>query len=446
MASTPLKLAILGLNGCLLPLSVVAETWNSLPPPPAVQATTGEAQSWMLGLELNGYDTGEVVSVQFQGDHYVMRAADLLKVGIPSSKINSTMMDVSAMENVKAEYDRRGQRLQLTVPPEWLPQQTFGKATHNGPRYDGRSSSGALFNYNVYGSQTNGGGSRISAWNDLRLFGNWGQFSNSGIVQRQLSGDADLGDGYTRYDTWWSNQNEDNALTLRVGDLITDSLPWSSSVRVGGIQLARDFSLRPDLITYPLPAFSGQAAVPSTVDLFVNGYRTSTNSVQPGPWSMTNLPFVNGAGSAVVVTTDAQGRQVTTTLPFYVASNLLQSGLSDFAVSSGALRENYGLKNFDYGPLTASGSYRYGLTEWVNRLANSGEPRRSGRVAGAAGRRRSAAGRRVGRDQRIRQPEPDDGAKRQSVQLGLSVQHKPVLRGRAANAALQRLWQPRTVR
>ncbi|MBM7343414.1 fimbria/pilus outer membrane usher protein [Pantoea coffeiphila] len=365
MASTPLKLAIIGLGGGLLPLFAGAETWNALPPPPTAQTPTGEAQSWMLGLMLNGYDTGEVVSVQFQGDHYVMRAGDLMRVGIPSSKINSTMMDVSAMENVKAEYDRQGQRLLLTVPPEWLPQQTFGKVIQNGPRIDGLSSAGALFNYNVYGSQTDGGGSRLSAWNELRLFGGWGQFSNSGILQRQLSGDADLGNTYTRYDTWWSNQNEDNALTLRVGDLVTDSLAWSSSVRVGGIQLARDFSLRPDLITYPLPSFSGQAAVPSTVDLFVNGYRTSSNSVQPGPWSMTNLPFVNGAGSAVVVTTDAQGRQVTTTLPFYVASNLLQSGLSDYAVSTGALRENYGLENFDYGPLTASGSYRYGLTDWL---------------------------------------------------------------------------------
>ncbi|MEI2684790.1 fimbria/pilus outer membrane usher protein, partial [Erwinia aphidicola] len=115
-----------------------------------------------------------------------------------------------------------------------------------------------------------------------------------------------------------------------------DSLAWSSSVRLGGIQIARDFSVRPDLVTYPLPSFSGQAAVPSTVDLFVNGYKTSSNSVQPGPYSLTNMPFVNGAGNAVVVTTDAQGRRVSTTLPFYVASDLLKSGLSDFSFSAGA--------------------------------------------------------------------------------------------------------------
>lgn len=357
---------IVGVLACLLPSFASAETWTSLPPPPTAPNAGGQTQNWMLGLTVNGHDSDELVNVQFQGDHYLMRAGDLLRIGFPGSRIDSTIMDVSAMDRVKAEYDRQRQRIMLTVPPEWLPEQTFGAATRNGQFNPGRISGGALLNYNLYSSQTTGGGSRLSAWNELRLFDSWGQISSNGIWQQRLSGRASANDDrYMRYDTWWSNQNEESALTLRVGDLISDSLAWSSSVRLGGIQIARDFSLRPDLITYPLPSFSGQAAIPSTVDLFVNGFRTSSNSVQPGPWSLTNLPFVNGAGNAVVVTTDAQGRQITTTLPFYVASNLLQRGLSDYAFSTGALRENYGLKSFDYGPAAGSGSYRYGLTDWL---------------------------------------------------------------------------------
>ncbi|MFH4346950.1 fimbrial biogenesis outer membrane usher protein, partial [Acinetobacter baumannii] len=90
------------------------------------------------------------------------------------------------------------------------------------------------------------------------------------------------------------------------------------SVRLGGIQLRHNFSIRPDLITYPLPQFTGQAALPSTVDLFINGLKNSTNDIQPGPYILNNVPFINGRGEAVVVTTDAVGRQVSTTLPFYV--------------------------------------------------------------------------------------------------------------------------------
>ena len=53
------------------------------------------------------------------------------------------------------------------------------------------------------------------------------------------------------------------------------------------------------------------------------------------------MPYINGAGQATVITTDALGRRVNTTVPFYVASNLLQTGMSDFSVSTGLLRRNY---------------------------------------------------------------------------------------------------------
>lgn len=62
----------------------------------------------------------------------------------------------------------------------------------------------------------------------------------------------------------------------------------------------------------------------------------------------------------MLITTDALGRQVSTTLPFYVTSELLKRGLSDGAVTLGSLRRNYGIDNFDYGPAAGSGSYRYG--------------------------------------------------------------------------------------
>ncbi len=360
-------LAFTGLLTCLSPLTGSAEIYTSLPPPPgASSTTTANDQAFMLGLVVNDDDRGLVVPVQFRDGHYLLRAADLQQAGIPTAHITSSLMDVSTLDRVRVDYDRQRQRISLTVPPEWLPVQTFAGTTRNGPRYEGRSSNGALFNYDLYTSHTTGGGSRLSAWNELRLFGGYGQFISNGNYQQQLSGETGyLKNGYIRYDSWWSSQNEENALNWQVGDLISDSLAWSSSVRLGGIQVGRDFSLRPDLVTYPLPSFSGQAAVPSTVDLFVNGYKTSSNNVQPGPYSLTNMPFVNGAGNAVVVTTDAQGRRISTTLPFYVASDLLKTGLSDYALSAGALRQNYGLKSFDYGSAASSGSYRYGLTDWL---------------------------------------------------------------------------------
>lgn len=154
-------------------------------------------------------------------------------------------------------------------------------------------------------------------------------------------------------------------LSVIAGDLTTGSLPWSSAVRIGGLQLARNFAVRPDLITYPLPQFSGQAALPSSVDLYINSYKNSTTNINPGPFTLNSVPYINGAGQATVVTTDALGRQVSTTVPFYVASNLLQTGMSDFSISTGLLRRNYGLNSADYGQWVGSASLRYGVTDWL---------------------------------------------------------------------------------
>lgn len=382
------SLAVTGIISCLFPVTGSAETFSSLPPPPQQTAPGQQNNQYMLGLVVNDQDSGQVVPVEFKDDHYLLRAGDLQRAGIPTSKINASIVDVSTLPEVKAEYDRPRQRILLTVPPAWLPKQTIASAETNGPRYPGRTTAGALFNYDLYTSHTSASGTRLSAWNEFRLFSDSGQFSTNGVYQEQLSGTPGSQDeGFLRYDTWWSNQDENHSLSWRVGDLITDSLAWTSSVRLGGIQIARDFSVRPDLVTYPLPSFSGQTAVPSTVDLFVNGYKNSSNNVQPGPWSLTNMPFVNGAGNAVVVTTDAVGRRVTTTLPFYVSSNLLKPGLSDFSFSAGALRENYGLKNFDYGAGAVSGSYRYGLNDWLT-LESHAEGADTLAVGGAGGQMR----------------------------------------------------------
>ncbi|MEW7001310.1 hypothetical protein M5585_18760 [Serratia ureilytica] len=43
-------------------------------------------------------------------------------------------------------------------------------------------------------------------------------------------------------------------------------------------------------------------------------------------------------------------------MPFYVASNLLQTGMSDFSISTGLLRRNYGLNSADYGQWVGSAS------------------------------------------------------------------------------------------
>ncbi|EPL10593.1 fimbria/pilus outer membrane usher protein [Pseudomonas sp. CF161] len=349
-----------GLCGLLLAPESQA---GDLPPPPTSLEAVTDAQLY-LELVVNQLNTGQVVPVQQRAGHFLLPVSVLRASGMKLPETLPDEIDLDSLPGLHSEYDSQGQRLLLNVPANWLPEQWVG-SRQAYPQTEARTSFGGLLNYDLYLNDTDDAGTYLAAWNEVRLFDSWGTLSNTGQYRRTLSGagNGSLNNGYRRYDTTWHYSDDVRMLTYEAGDLVSGALPWSNSVRLGGVQLSRDFGVRPDLVTYPLPQFAGEAAVPSSVDLFINGYKSSSADLQPGPYTLTNIPFINGAGEAVVVTTDALGRQVSTTVPFYVTSTLLQKGLTDFSVTAGTLRRDYTVRDFGYGPGVTSGSLRYGLSD-----------------------------------------------------------------------------------
>ncbi|MBK5542357.1 fimbrial biogenesis outer membrane usher protein [Pseudomonas sp. TH05] len=349
-----------GLCGLLLAPESQA---GDLPPPPTSLEAVTDAQLY-LELVVNQLNTGQVVPVQQRAGHFLVPVSVLRASGMKLPETLPDEIDLDSLPGLHSEYDSQGQRLLLNVPANWLPEQWVG-SRQAYPQTEARTSFGGLLNYDLYLNDTDDAGTYLAAWNEVRLFDSWGTLSNTGQYRRTLSGagNGTLNNGYRRYDTTWRYSDDVRMLTYEAGDLVSGALPWSNSVRLGGVQLSRDFGVRPDLVTYPLPQFAGEAAVPSSVDLFINGYKSSSADLQPGPYTLTNIPFINGAGEAVVVTTDALGRQVSTTVPFYVTSTLLQKGLTDFSVAAGTLRRDYTVRDFGYGPGVTSGSLRYGLSD-----------------------------------------------------------------------------------
>lgn len=149
--------------------------------------------------------------------------------------------------------------------------------------------------------------------------------------------------------------------TLSVGDFISVSAPNARSVRLGGVQLASNFALRPDLITYPLPDFAGQLAVPGQVDLLVNDRRLATTELQAGQFSLRNIPVGFGRSQLGVVVRDPLGRESYASITTYVSQDLLAPGLVQWAAGAGTIRARYGQASFDYGAVAASGMIRLGI-------------------------------------------------------------------------------------
>jgi outer membrane usher protein len=345
------RFPVLAVCICLPRLLVASE------PPPLLLAAADGPTPLYLEMVVNGRPSGEVVEVTQRGSHYEVEASVLQRLHVLRQAVASRRVAVDSLAGVQTEYDTRNQRLLLTVPAEWLPQQQIGGLALR-PRVNAVSGTGLLLNYDLY-SATQRGTSFTSAFSEQRYFSPSGVLNNTLVLRRG----AVAGPGLLRYDTRWTRPDTEDASQRSIGDVVTGALPWTSAVRMGGVQWGRNFGIRPDLVTYPLPQFAGQAAVPSAVDLFVNGFRAASRNVDPGPFTFNQLPTVSGAGAATVVTTDVLGRQIATSLPFYVSTTLLKPGLTDYSVSIGALRRNYGLRSFGYGQPLAAGVVRRGWND-----------------------------------------------------------------------------------
>ena len=166
-----------------------------------------------------------------------------------------------------------------------------------------------------------------------------------------------------RLDTTYTHDFPSSLQTLNVGDAISDGGTWGNALRYGGVRWSRNFALRPDLLTTPLLSTAGTAAVPSTVDVFVNNQLVTSHELPAGPFVIDRLPAVTGSGDVSVVVRDALGREQVLTQSFYSSSTLLAKDFSQYSVNLGSVREDYALVSNQYGPLLGELSYRRGITD-----------------------------------------------------------------------------------
>jgi len=186
-----------------------------------------------------------------------------------------------------------------------------------------------------------------------------------------------------RLDSALSMDDHARALRWTAGDAVVRSGSLAPAVRFAGFQLRRDFSIRPQQRNTPLPQLEGATELPSTVDLVIDQSRRMRREVPPGSFTLDDPPVLTGAGQATLVITDALGRQRQITQGFYVNGAALKPGLSDFGLSAGVLRQDFGLASNAYSGILVNAFYRRGLTRWLTAetIARLRDQRRIGGAA-----------------------------------------------------------------
>lgn len=359
------------------PLALRAQTWDEPMQSSADPTSNADASDYdpdidealFLLVSINGRDTGLVA--EFALSHSAQRMSaqrkELEGIGIAAPRALGRTVYLDQIPGLSFYYDAPSQAILIAAQTAILIPVEISAMRH-AALPETQTGYGLVLNYRV---TTNLGDDVLEdgfqpaeafAGLEVRAFTPLGVLTTTGSVASVID---DLGNSDNRrYDTFFTVSSPRRLVTATIGDFTAAGLAWTRPVRLGGLQVRRDFSLRDDLVTSPLLSHSGTAAVPSSIDVYVDNVRAYSGAVAAGPFNLSDVPMITSGGEAVFILRDAGGNEQVTMVPFFATQNLLPRGMVDFSIAAGRARANYGVDHFNYGDSTAAAaSLRYGISD-----------------------------------------------------------------------------------
>jgi outer membrane usher protein len=339
---------------------VISLTVNRLSPAQSVIAYQNQAGAWCLPVDALSVAN---VTVDTSGSLAISDTDSCLPMELLTPR--------------RVVFDEATQILAIELPPERFGATAVRPGGYRAPGMVTRSTSGFL-NYDVMFEKSSwGSGQSLYAEGGLSL--GPGVFVSNHALIHQPGRSANL-----RLDTTYVIDQPTRLATWRLGDAISKPVTaLGRAVRYAGIQFASNFGTQPGYLTSPLPVLSGQAALPSIVDLYINQTLQSSSPVPPGPFSVITPPMLSGDGEVTMKVRDLSGREEVISQRFYASGALLAPGLNDFSVEAGWLRRNFGIDSNRYGDAFVSGAWRRGISQQLT--AEFGAAASKGRQLGMYG-------------------------------------------------------------
>ena len=147
-----------------------------------------------------------------------------------------------------------------------------------------------------------------------------------------------------------------------VGDNFAYSGPLGGDAWIGGLSIAKEFAIDPYYVRYPTLSLSTPIAVPSVMEIYVNGQVVGQERVAPGRLDVRNLPLTMGRNDARVVVRDAFGQTLELSSTYYLTSSALAQGVQDYQYNVGFRRVGVGERNWDYRTPVVLARHRVGVT------------------------------------------------------------------------------------
>ena len=340
----------------------------------SVQTNDGPGLSEIM---VDGEVMKRLVPLVWQGKALSIDADAARAAGLPVDDATHGMVALDRLTLANWKFDALRQRLEVQL----MRRSDKGNYIdlHSGPAMHGETATITAFrlDYDMSATMARGRSAASGFLDAAMVRGNLAFAATMQVASRPAAG----AQPFTRLDSSVRLQSPRFGITATAGDFVSAGGQSQRALRMGGLQIGSDYSLRPDLVTVPLPAFSGQVSVPTGIDLINGDERYKLGEVEPGEFTVRNIPAQLGRGEVGIVTRDALGREIIQTARFYVSRNLLARNVSEFAVNAGFVRRRYGTASHDYGPLAGSLFCRRGMSsqftmeasaEWTAGLLNAG--------------------------------------------------------------------------
>jgi outer membrane usher protein len=318
----------------------------------------------IIGINVNQVDKGLFFIIMRDDGDFLITPEDLKGLGI--RKHEGTVYEIegefyislSSIKGVEFSLDEEALALNITAMPYHFEKQVIDFAFQEQLDVIIPKDSGGFLNYAISHATDFGSSRATEVTNQLGL-----RYSDLLFLTDTVYTLDQETDQFVRL---MSNITYDRRRKLQrvvIGDFFASSGEFGSSLNLGGISFSKIFTINPNFVKHNLIDLSGAVSLPTQMDVYMDDIRFRRETLPPGPFVLQNISPRQGAGLLEVVLTDPFGNEQRLLHPFYSSNDILTKGLHEYSYNIGYLREDFGMKSFDYGDLMISAFHRYGIND-----------------------------------------------------------------------------------
>lgn len=300
------------------------------------------------------------IQIDYQDAHRL--GIDLSRLPVPQA----TLSIATLVQGGRFDIDVSALSLRLTVPQARI---NRSEAGYVAPAFWNRGISALTLAYNATYYHTKARGEGNHSNNDDFYSG---LVSGINLAGWQFRDSSSFRHGSGRENNWQNNTRylqrgfADIKSNLTVGDFYSPGVLFDS-VRIRGVALASDISMRPNSQQGFSPIVRGVAQTNALVKVVQNGNVIYQENVPPGAFILDNIQPTGSAGDLWVTVKEADGREQSFSVPFSAVPRMLKQGVSQYSMLVGKVNES----NTDYNLGFVQGTLQYGFNNLVTGYVGS---------------------------------------------------------------------------